>query len=132
MPEVSLEQAAIVLGVSVDTVRRRIRLGQLPAHRDGGGRRVVTVPAAPVLPDDVERLRQHERDQVEALQRDNAHLAELVAELRRQLQGWELQNEALREQLRSAGEAQRELHRLLAQAQEQIAHLLHMREPRAG
>lgn len=132
MPEVTLEQAAIVLGVSVDTVRRRIRLGHLPAHRDGAGRRLVTVPAAPALPEDVERLRQHEREQVEALRRDNAHLTDLVAELRWQRQQLEAQNAALQEQIHTASEAQRDLHRLLANAQEHIAHLLHTRQPDAS
>ncbi len=129
MPEVTLEQAAIVLGVSVDTVRRRVRLGQLQAHRDGAGRRLVTVPAAPARPEDVERLLQREREQVEALQRDNAHLTELVAELRRQRQQLEAQNAALQRQLHTASEAQRDLHHLLGNAQEQVAQLLRTREP---
>lgn len=32
---VSLQQAAILVGVSVDTLRRRIRAGKLPAYRFG-------------------------------------------------------------------------------------------------
>jgi excisionase family DNA binding protein len=36
VPEwVSLQQAAVIYGVSVDTLRRRIRHGQLPASRFG-------------------------------------------------------------------------------------------------
>ncbi|MFV0429545.1 MAG: helix-turn-helix domain-containing protein [Arachnia sp.] len=36
MPEwVSLQQAALLRGVSVDTLRRRIRAGRLPAYRFG-------------------------------------------------------------------------------------------------
>ncbi|HLZ71325.1 MAG TPA: hypothetical protein VKV26_15600 [Dehalococcoidia bacterium] len=132
MPEVTLEQAAIVLGVSVDTVRRRVRLGQLPAQRDATGRRLVTVPAAPALPEDVERLHQREREQVNALNRDNAHLTELVAELRRQRVQLEAQNAALQTHLHAASEAQRDLHRLLANAQEQIAQLLRSHEGGAG
>lgn len=32
---VSLQQAALLVGVSVDTLRRRIRAGKLPAYRFG-------------------------------------------------------------------------------------------------
>lgn len=124
MPEVTLEQAAIALGVSVDTVRRRIRLGQLTAHRDATGRSLVAVSAAPTLPADVERLRQQEREQRASLLRDNAHLNDLVDELRRQQVQLEAYNAVLREQLGAASEAQRELHRLLANAQKQISRLL--------
>lgn len=132
MPDVPLEQAAIVLGVSVDTVRRRIRLGRLQTYRDTAGRRLVTVPAAPALPEDVERLRQQERERSEALQRENDHLVELVAELRRQRQHLEAHIAALQEQVHAAGEAQRDLHRLLANALEQVARLLAAQAPGAG
>ncbi|MHB8574046.1 MAG: hypothetical protein ACYDCQ_01820 [Dehalococcoidia bacterium] len=124
MPQVTLEQAAVVLGVSVDTVRRRVRLGQLTAHRDATGRSLVAVPAAPLLPTEIERLSQQDREQLLALRRDNVHLSALVEELRRQQARLEQHSATLREQLAAAIEAQRDLHRLLAQAQDQISRLL--------
>jgi excisionase family DNA binding protein len=124
MPQVTLEQAAVVLGVSVDTVRRRVRLGQLTAHRDPTGRSLVAVPAAPLLPTEIERLSQQDREQLLALRRDNVHLSALVEELRRQQARLEQHSATLREQLAAAIEAQRDLHRLLARAQDQISRLL--------
>lgn len=44
MAEVTLEQAAVLLGISVDTARRRIRKGALVARTGDDGRLVVTVP----------------------------------------------------------------------------------------
>jgi predicted RNase H-like nuclease (RuvC/YqgF family) len=123
MPEVTLEQAAIALGVSVDTVRRRIRLGRLSARLDDTRRSLVTVPEVPPAAD-IERLKRQERAQVTALRHDNAHLAELVEELRREQAQLLAQTMALREQLAAEIEAQRELRGLLANAQGQISRLL--------
>ncbi len=124
MPDVTLEQAAMVLGVSVDTVRRRIRLGQLTAHREATGRSLVTVPAAPALPADIDRLRQQERDQFDALKRDCAHLSETLHELRREQAQLREHNTVLAGLLVNADEAQSELRSLLATAQQQIDRLL--------
>src|SRR3954454_12586556 len=46
MPALLLPEAAAVLGVSVDTIRRRVRRGQLAATHDAEGRVLVEVPAA--------------------------------------------------------------------------------------
>lgn len=124
MPDVTLEQAAIALSVSVDTVRRRIRLGQLSAHRDAGGRSRVAVPEVPSFALDVERIRQQDQEQLVTLRGENVHLSDLVDELRRQQAQIEAYNAVLREQLGAANESQRELRRLLANAQEQVNRLL--------
>ncbi len=124
MPDVTLEQAAIVLGVSVDTVRRRIRLGQLSAHREARGRSLVTVPAAPALPADIDRLRQREREQYDSLKRDCDHLREILDELRREQTQLQEHNTVLTGLLANANESQRELRSLLGKAQQQIDRLL--------
>jgi len=72
VPDVTLEQAAIALGVSVDTVRRRIRLGQLSAHRDAGGRSRVAVPEVPSFALDVERIRQQDQEQLATLRSESS------------------------------------------------------------
>ena len=124
MPDVTLEQAAIALSVSVDTVRRRIRLGQLSAHRDAGGRSRVAVPEVPSFALDVERIRQQDQEQLATLRSENVHLSDLVDELRRQQAQIEAYNAVLREQLGAANESQQELRRLLANAQEQVNRLI--------
>jgi excisionase family DNA binding protein len=51
MPELSMREAAGALGVSLDTVKRRVRRGDLPARRDGRGWWLVQVPdTAPEAP----------------------------------------------------------------------------------
>ncbi len=47
MAEVSVEEAAYLLGVSTDTVRRRIRRDQLSVRREPDGRLLVTIPDRP-------------------------------------------------------------------------------------
>ena len=44
MAEVGIAAAAAALGVSGDTVRRRIKRGELVSRRTAGGRVLVTVP----------------------------------------------------------------------------------------
>ena len=52
MAEVTLEQAAVQLGISTDTARRRIKQGKLTARTGDDGRLIVTVPdPAPALAD---------------------------------------------------------------------------------
>ena len=41
MSELRISQAAEILGVSVDTVRRLVDSGQLNSHRTGGGHRMI-------------------------------------------------------------------------------------------
>lgn len=44
MAEVTIAQAAATLGVSDDTIRRRIKAGELGAREDERGRKLVTLP----------------------------------------------------------------------------------------
>src|SRR5688500_2438517 len=44
MAELLLVEAAAALGVSVDTIRRRVKRGELAAHADGQGRLLVALP----------------------------------------------------------------------------------------
>jgi hypothetical protein len=46
MPDLSLAEAASTLGISVETVRRRIKRGQLASHHDAEGHVLVTVPGS--------------------------------------------------------------------------------------
>jgi excisionase family DNA binding protein len=48
MPEMRLPEAAAALGVSVDTIRRRVKRGELAHHTDGQGRIVVHLGDAAV------------------------------------------------------------------------------------
>ncbi|QZT64471.1 TOBE domain-containing protein [Mycolicibacterium austroafricanum] len=41
MPDIRIRDAAILLGVSDDTVRRWIDSGNLPSHKDDAGRKVI-------------------------------------------------------------------------------------------
>lgn len=112
MGDLTIPEAAAALGVSVDTVRRRIRRGDLEARKDQRGRYVIyiegigagaVVSAAPV-------------DAV-ATQRDLDHTREMTAELRRQ-------RDRLEERLAESRQAEGELRRLLANAQQQLGALL--------
>lgn len=96
MPRVTIPEAAARLGVSTDTVRRRIRAGLLPSERDGRGRYLVEVdgfdPGHPPPSPGGEHLDQllRERDQLlTLLATQERHLeAHTVAEvdLRRMLE----------------------------------------------
>src|SRR6266511_422646 len=48
--QVSVAEAAALLGVSVDTIKRRVRSGALQGSRDARGRLLVSVPEAPAAP----------------------------------------------------------------------------------
>jgi hypothetical protein len=50
----ALLDAAVALGVSGDTVRRRVRRGELPSRHDERGRLIVELPAATSPPADAE------------------------------------------------------------------------------
>jgi predicted site-specific integrase-resolvase len=100
VPSLPLADAAAALGVSVDTVRRRIRRGALEAAKDERGRYVVEVAedAAPMaLP-------------------SHGDAAE-VAVLRERVTRLEAELEARRREAEAAEVAQREMRALVSQAQ---------------
>ena len=94
--EVPLSEAASRLGVSVDTVRRRLRTGEL-AGRQVGRRTIVSLPEAQAVP---------------------ARRAsdELLAEVRADRDRLVAQVEALNRQLEAASAERAELRAMLAQA----------------
>src|SRR5215211_3813305 len=87
--QVSIPEAARYLSVSQDTIRRRIRKGQLPAHREAtlrGHVWLVELPEAVTeaadAPADLRQLRQ----QVQQLQETIAFLREELTARRREVQ----------------------------------------------
>lgn len=87
MPELPLSDAARVLGVSADTVRRKVKTGVLTARQDERGRWWVTMSAGEPHVDEVAALRSAladaERRAIEAERRATdaeQRVAELVAE----------------------------------------------------
>src|SRR5215208_5395050 len=110
MAELSIHEAARTLGLSVDTVRRRIKAGTLLARKDGAGRYLVQVDeAAAAAPAEAGPVNQGQSE-LARVQAELAHAEELVAELRHQ-------REQLERQLRDREQAERELRVLLGQAQ---------------
>lgn len=136
VPELTIPEAAAALGVSVDTIRRRIKAGELPARTDERGRYRVTVEDAPDwMMADAYRADATGIDagEAERLRLELEHARELLDAERRH-------NETLRTQLEHAQHAQQrdaeergELRRLLGNAQMQLAGLLPApREAAAG
>jgi excisionase family DNA binding protein len=99
--EVSIAEAAASLGVSVDTIRRRIKRGELVAELDGKGRYVVRLgePEAP--------------RSVAELEAENKRLADLLDELRRQRDMLQQQVDDLRQYRQDDAEAQQQLRGLI-------------------
>ena len=94
--EVPLAEAASRLGVSVDTVRRRLRTGEL-AGRQAGRRTLVSLPETQVKP-------------------ARAASDELLAEVRAERDRLVAQLEALTRQLEAASIERAQLRAMLAQA----------------
>jgi hypothetical protein len=107
MAEMTMAEAAEALGVSLDTIRRRVRRGIYPVRRDERGRNLVDVHghagAVPVQT---------------PVQGDTG---ELLAAERRRSDEMAAQVETLRRQLEAANEGQRELRILLFRQSEQLS-----------
>ena len=100
MPAVTVAQAALALGVSPDTVRRRVQRGQLQSSHDARHRLLVDltgIASVGALP-------------ASAAAAEIAHLQAQNASLRLEL-------ETRREEAQQAAQAQTELRRLVLQAQ---------------
>jgi excisionase family DNA binding protein len=123
--DLTIAEAAAQLGVSVDTVRRRIKSGRLASHVDPAGRLLVAVePAAEGAPPGADArtdlLRQeldHTRAMLEEVRRQRDELA--TAE-RSRADALASEVDVLREQLTAANEGQRELRVLLLRTNEQL------------
>jgi hypothetical protein len=121
MVKVSIAEAGHRLGVSQDTVRKRLRLGELTGTQvraPGGFRWMVE------LPEDVPGAETKKNGNKEAEDREDQSLAESVAALSARVEGQQELIEALqsqiqsqKDQLEARGREVQELHVLLQQAQ---------------
>jgi hypothetical protein len=137
MPEFSLSEAAALLGVTVDEVRRRISLGTVRARTASDGRYLVHVDDVPPHTggqENILRLRSQAelsnelRAERDRLQAGLGQGQELIEELRRQRDELSLQLAAQREHLQATTQVlqqdaadRAELRRLLGGAHGQIA-----------
>lgn len=128
MAEMTIPEAAAVLGVSVATIRRRVQQGDLPARQDARGRYLVTVDTAAAGSGHSPQATATELAQ---LRLELKHTQELLAEVRRQrdelailLDAQRAQMEAVYEAQARADEERAELRRLLGNAQMQLSALL--------
>jgi excisionase family DNA binding protein len=108
--ELTIAEAATALGVSVDTVRRRIRRGDLRARRDEHGRYLITLEMDSAETPAAKRARGAEAE----TERELTHTREVLAEVRRQRDQLEQQVAALQEQISAAATERSELRQLLA------------------
>jgi hypothetical protein len=107
MPEFTIRDAAAHFGVSADTIRRRIRRGELPTRRDARGWHLVIVPDAGDAHGTAARPMQGDALPQAAPTAELGHLHEEIAYLRAALE---------REQQASA-----ELRRMLNLEQQTVA-----------
>ena len=122
--QLPISEAALQLGVSVDTVRRRIRSGELSAELDSRGRYLVEVPDALLTSASEVELRQRQGGPTGELRSDLAQLQELLDEVRRQRDQLLEQVAAQGRQLEEAARERAELRRLLADAQVPLTRIL--------
>ena|SRR3990172_3986671 len=124
MAELTISEAAVALGVSVDTIRRKIKRGELRARQDNKGRYMVAVEAPPggaapsvagVPGDAAETAR---------LRLGLEHAEAMVAELRHQREVLEGELQGARQAMQDAATERSELRRLLGNAQMQLRALL--------
>jgi len=97
VPEMTIREAARALGTSADTIRRRIRRGELNARRDSRGWLMVHVPAAQGAASPMQQ----------GADLGNVPMAEVMQRL-------EEENRWLRSQLDEAARERAELRQLLA------------------
>ena len=125
--EVTVPEAAALLGVSGDTVKRMARRGELPARKDGAGRWHVAVDV-PVVTEaeaaasaagggpDAGSGAGAGLAEMERLRLELSHEQELVRELRGRMEEQARQLEAQRQQIAQDATERAELRRLLAGA----------------
>ena len=135
MAEITITEAASTLGVSPETIRRRVRRGELPSRKDERGRYLLDVelglpPLSAIASNDATlhaagllRLRQ-ELDQAV---REIGHRDELLEEARKRTERAERESDRLQQQLAAATVrelqllVQEELHALVAAPEVQAA-----------
>ena len=124
MAELTISEAAVALGVSVDTIRRKIKRGELRARQDNKGRYLVAVEApargaAPAVAGAPGNAAETAR-----LRLDLEHAEAMVAELRHQREVLEGELQGARQAMQDAATERSELRRLLGNAQMQLRALL--------
>lgn len=105
----SMKQAAERLGVSVDTIRRRLKKGELVGEKEPTPQGYEWRIVLPIEEEPQEAPGEPETSQGDAIEREL--LRERIDELKAERDAW-------REQAQRSGDAERELRILLRQAQE--------------
>jgi hypothetical protein len=130
--ELSVADYAVQLGLSSDTVRRRIRAGTIPARSDAQGHYIVLIPDddAPTPLHAVHGVQVQETDvyaephAAETLRLALLHARELAEAERRRADEQGVQLAMLREQLAAHTKGEEELRALLLRQSEQLARVL--------
>lgn len=110
MAEVGIAEAAATLGVSIDTIRRRIKRGEMPARRTEGGKWLVQLPEPEAL--------QAEAEGSAAVISRVAHLEALLVERERQIADLRQRLETMQTDKAGAETEKAHLRRLLENQQE--------------
>lgn len=127
MAELGLSEAATALGVSADTIRRRIKRGELQSRRTAEGRVLVT------MPDDIDQadgatarppVQMPAGPDPASLAAELAHVKELLDEVRNHREELSGLVATLQQDRQRDAEERAELRRLLANAQQQVQRLL--------
>ncbi|GEM_PF-665111 len=122
MAELTITEAAAALGVSVDTVRRRIKSGEMEAHQDSRGKYLVAVEASNGTP--VAVPGPGGLADVARLKLDLDHAFAMVDELRHQRETLEAELQGARQALQDAATDRSEMRKLLGIAQMQLSQAL--------
>ena len=117
--QVSVAEAAVLLGVSVDTIKRRVRSGALQSTRTAQGRVLVTLPEEAAAPQAVQEPSSAPQDapQVPGNDADVAALLERVTTVTAE-RDW------LRERVERAESEREQLRILLSNAQQSLVRAL--------
>jgi seryl-tRNA synthetase len=114
-PELTLPEAAVLLGTSVESVRRRIKAGQIRAFHDERGR--VRIVATVTPPEGISGVEPEEQPQ------ELGRLWQELKDTRRDLDLARAEMERLRQELGLAGSQASERERDLLRAQEEVLDL---------
>jgi hypothetical protein len=130
--EYTATEAAAVLGISADSLRRRIRQGTVQARRDGQGRLVVELPAdagAPQAAPSVAGAPPASAGGVQALQAELQALRAVLVEIRSERDALRLQVAVHAQERHQWHERLREAHVLAAQRPALSAEVASTAEP---
>ncbi|MBI2858587.1 MAG: excisionase family DNA-binding protein [Chloroflexi bacterium] len=123
MAELTISEAAAALGVSVDTVRRKIKRGEMQAHQDPRGKYLVQVDETEVERPQVDAEDNGQADMAR-LKLELVHSRAMLEELRHQRETLEAELQGTRQALQDAATERSEMRRLLGNAQMQLSQAL--------